>query len=261
MVTVKEKYGYLPTSVWNFKKGSALRMIIGNLHGPTLRRSEDAKYLPGLKQSSFNPDLAKRIIEYWSKEGDLIVDPFAGHSTRMLVAKICGRRYIGYEIGPNAHKALLDALNQRQLSFHVDCPTEIILGDGCQMNELKDSSADFIFTCPPFWNIEVYEDVPGELSHCKTYEEFLERIQIASDNCYRVLKSGKFMAWVVADFRKDGFRIFHRDCLNIFEKSGFIPWDIVINVLQSPFAWAQIAKCERHKYTSKIHEYILIVKK
>jgi len=40
------------------------------------------------------------------------------------------------------------------------------------------------------WNIETYEDVEGELSHYRTYNEFLERIQIAGANCYRILKPG-----------------------------------------------------------------------
>jgi len=88
------------------------------------------------------------------------------------------------------------------------------------MKELGENCADLIFTCPPFWNIETYEDVEGELSHYRTYNEFLERIQIAGANCYRILKPGGFCVWVVADFRKDGFKVFHRDVLDIFEKSG-----------------------------------------
>jgi len=67
--------------------------------------------------------------------------------------------------------------------------------------------------------------------------------------------------WVVADFRKDGFKVFHRDVLDIFEKSGFTTWDIVINVLHSPFVWTQVGKCDAQKYTSKAHEYILVFKK
>lgn len=263
MTTVKEKYGYLPTSVWNLKKGSSLRMIIGDSHGELPpRRSSNAKYLPGLKQSSFNPDLAKRVIEYWSESGDTIVDPFAGHSTRMLVTRICGRHYIGFEIGAVAYNSLLESLKQRQLGLlEKDTTTDIKLENGCIMNSQANNSADLIFTCPPFWNLESYEDVLDELSHSKSYDEFLGKIQLASNNCYRVLKEGKYMVWVVADFRKDGFRIFHRDCLNIFEQSGFTIWDIIINVLQSPFAWAQIGKCEQHKYTSKIHEYIIVARK
>jgi len=88
----------LPDSV-GIEKGSDMRRAVGDKHGDNeLRRSEDCKYLPGLKQSSFNPDVAQRVIEYWSNKGDTIVDPFAGHSTRMLVSKFLERNYIGFEI-------------------------------------------------------------------------------------------------------------------------------------------------------------------
>ena len=262
MPTVKDKYGFFPGSVWDIKRGSALREAIGDLHGEGTRRSEDAKYLPGLKYSSFNPDLAKRVIEYWSKKGNTIVDPFAGHSTRMLVAKLLNRNYIGFEVGPKAHSELMDSLEQRQMGLLEEkTKVDIRFEDGCIMSSLKSESADLIFTCPPYWNIEVYEEVANELSHCKDYDTFLSRIRWASSSCFRVLKPGKFMVWVVADFRKDGFKVFHRDCLDIFEQSGFHIWDIVINVLHSALAWAQIGKCEQHRYTSKVHEYVLVAKK
>lgn len=255
---MKEKYGYLPTSVWHLKKGSELRQRVGEMHGALKpRRSKDAKYLPGLRHSSFNPDLAKRILEYWSNEGDVIVDPFAGHSTRMLVTAMHKRIYIGYEVGREAYQSL----EEQAAGSNGLAPVILHNEDGCAMSLLEDGVADFIFTCPPFWNIETYEDAEGELSHCRTYEEFLGRLQEASNSCFRVLKAGKYMAWVVADFRKNGFKVLHRDVLGLFQRSGFVPWDLVINVLDSPFAYCQIGKCERNRYTSKTHEYVVVVKK
>jgi len=34
--------------------------------------------------SSWNKEYHKRIIEFWSKEFDIILDPFAGHSSSFL---------------------------------------------------------------------------------------------------------------------------------------------------------------------------------
>lgn len=262
MPTVKEKYGYLPTSVWEFTQKSSFRLAIGEKHGEGKRRSANCKYLPNLKYSSFNPDLAKRILEYWSNERDTILDPFAGHSTRAVATILCNRNYIGFEISPEAYNLLINNLAERPMMLgENNAIHKIILGDGCKLEAIEDNSIDMIFTCPPFWCIERYESVEGQLSDYKTYQEFLLNIKSCVRRCFAVLKKDKFIAWVVADFRKDGLKLFHKDVCDIFQESGFTLWDIVINVLHSPLAWAQIGKCEANKYTSKVHEYVIVAKK
>lgn len=43
-------------------------------------------------------EVARRIIMTTTKEGDVIIDPFAGSGTILKVAKELGRQYIGFEI-------------------------------------------------------------------------------------------------------------------------------------------------------------------
>src|SRR5206468_1161478 len=45
--------------------------------------------------------LLGRIIRLCSDPGDLVVDPFAGSGTTLVVAKKLGRRWIGFELSPN----------------------------------------------------------------------------------------------------------------------------------------------------------------
>src|SRR5690348_3698168 len=109
--TVKNQFGWLPLSVFKPERREDWREIIGDDGDETTRRSEDVKYLPGLRFSEFHPHLAEIVIRYWSIGGELVVDPFAGRGTRGIVARELMRRYHGYEVAANTfakgkHKGL-----------------------------------------------------------------------------------------------------------------------------------------------------------
>lgn len=43
-------------------------------------------------------DLVRFVLEFYTRPGDLYYDPCAGHGVRMQVAKLMGRRYVGYDV-------------------------------------------------------------------------------------------------------------------------------------------------------------------
>jgi DNA modification methylase len=54
--------------------------------------------------------LAEKMIKRGSKEGDVVLDPFAGSGTSLVVAKRLGRKYIGIEINPTHYEGIKERL-------------------------------------------------------------------------------------------------------------------------------------------------------
>jgi len=251
---VKDQFDWLPMSVYKPTKGKEWKELIKDDGDVTTRRSKNCKYLPNLRFSEFNPDLAEKIIRYWSLEGHLIVDPFAGRATRGIVSLHLGRNYQGYEIAPTTYKTTKPKIKKAGgMLFKLD---------GCEMELTEDNSADLVFTCPPYHRLEKYETTDNQLSDIKSYDDFMSKIEDCIKNIYRVLKDNGFVCWVCGDWR-DGkqYRTFHIDCIDKFRDNGFKLWDIVIIENISPFAPLQAGKVAAKRYTSKVHEYLLVFRK
>lgn len=59
-----------------------------------------AKYKRRKEANELSIKLLDRVLQFSSKEGDLIFDPFGGSGTTYVVAEMKARRWIGVEIGP-----------------------------------------------------------------------------------------------------------------------------------------------------------------
>lgn len=256
-ISVKDQFGFLPLSVIKPTNESKSKWSEAYLDdGEVEIRKESGGAIKELKMSEFHAGVAENIVRFWSLPGARIVDPFAGRATRAVVANKLGRDYWGYEISPKTHKRVNDHFQKLEIN-----PT-VHLGDGTTLEYTEDNFADFIYTCPPYYNIEEYESVNGQLSDCETYDSFMGFIGRCADNCFRVLKNGAFCVWVVADFRQDGKLVdFHGDTIKSFQKAGFDYHDIIIMENISPFATLTTYQAACKRYAPKVHEYILVFRK
>jgi DNA modification methylase len=258
---VRKRYGFLPTSVWYLTKTQGLLKLVEDNIGT-------GSYGDGNPLSQFNPVVAEKIIKIWSKEGEKILDPFAGRC-RAIMARHLNRHYRGYEISPKAYSQLQANLNRNSLHLWTGetykCVPVLCNQDSRLMVE-PDEEYDLIFSCPPFWDVEDYNEQYGEhelgqLSDIHDYDKFLADYKIIIANCYKALKTGKYAVWVVADIRRNKTLIpFHADTIRIFQEVGFACHDVIVNQLNS-LAIMGIGQALENKYTPKMHEYILVFKK
>lgn len=70
--------------------------------------SKDRRYHPTQKPS----ELVQTLIEQFSNEGDIILDPFLGSGTTAVAAVKTNRHYIGFELDPNYFDIACKRLNE-----------------------------------------------------------------------------------------------------------------------------------------------------
>lgn len=103
----------------------------------------------------------------------------------------------------------------------VDRPRWIV-GDGHEVGKLVDGKCDFLFSCPPYYDLEVYSDLPGELSAIPTYDGFLQAYRHIVADAVAKLRQDRFACFVVGDLRDQNgvYRNFVSDTIQAFRDAG-----------------------------------------
>jgi len=104
----------------------------------------------------FPIELARRVIEIFTKKGETVLDPFVGTGATLLAAEATGRNAIGIEIVPDYVRETKKRLARNETLIKTKPPVEIkvIQGDARHLDRLLGpDSVDFVFTSPPYWNI------------------------------------------------------------------------------------------------------------
>jgi DNA modification methylase len=170
--------------------------------------------------SIFDPVLCELSYIWFSPVGGLILDPFAGGSVRGIVASKLNRQYIGHEL----RQEQVNANREQGSVICVDSttPPAWICGDSRKIDvTCKDVQADFLFSCPPYADLEVYSADPKDLSTL-SYSEFKQAyFEIIKKSC-SLLKNDRFACFVVGEVRdkKGNYYNFVGDTIQAFEEAG-----------------------------------------
>lgn len=167
--------------------------------------------------SIFDPVLCELAYRWFSPVGGVVLDPFAGGSVRGIVASHCGRQYIGMDLRAEQIEA-----NRAQADVARDPQPVWYCGDSLTIDKVcADVDADFIFSCPPYADLEVYSDDPADLS-TMSYKDFRAvYFEIIAKACIR-LKEDRFACFVVGDVRdkKGNYYNFIGDTVEAFRAAG-----------------------------------------
>jgi DNA modification methylase len=170
-----------------------------------------------------------RLIRFFTKKGEQVLDPFCGMASTLKACAILNRKGIGVELSP---KWVELAEERLAVELGASDHQEIICGDVRDvLPSFDEEQFQFVVTSPPYWNILTkdadhkvketrlsaelathYSESEHDLGNIEAYEVFLEELVLVFRRISAKVENQRYMAIIVSDFRhKSRFYPFHSD--------------------------------------------------
>ena len=165
-----------------------------------------------LHPASFPPPMIREFIEFFTKPGDLVLDPFVGTGSTLVACKETGRKGIGIELYPKYVKTARARTN-----------LPVILGDAREkLSSIEKQSIALCITSPPYWRILKknkdynqqerqekgldlqYGDNPRDLGIIEDKEQFLSELSALFSQIHELLKSRGHLIVFIQNVRDKG---------------------------------------------------------
>jgi DNA modification methylase len=227
----------------------------------TAKSSIKYDYMPnvGSDISIFDPALCEVLYHWFCPKGGTILDPFAGGSVRGIVANYLGFKYTGVDIRPEQiqsnieqGKLINDALNQP--IWHC--------GDSNEVLDTITNKFDLVFSCPPYADLEVYSDLPGDISNMP-YLQFMDVYKSIINKACSKLKIGGYACFVVGEVRdkKGNYIGFVPDTIKAFTSAGVKFYNEAILLNSIGTASIRANNSMKNDKLVKVHQNVLVFKK
>jgi DNA modification methylase len=203
--------------------------------------------------------IAELAYTWFAPSGGTVLDPFAGGSVRGIVAALLGFDYHGIELRGEQ----VEANREQAAQICPDNPPTWAVGDALELLPTA-PVCDFVFSCPPYHNLERYSDDARDLSAMDwpTFLEAYRRIIAAS---VAKLKPGKFACFVVGDFRDKAtgaLRGFPAETIAAFTSAGADLWNEIIYITPAGSLPVRVgAQFEKSRKIGRQHQSVFVFKK
>ena len=205
--------------------------------------------------SIFDPTVCELAVRWFSPAGGQVVDPFAGGSVRGIVAGCLGRQYWGCDL--RTEQVAANEVQAEQIAPQVR-PVWVC---GDSMETLADApEADFVFSCPPYGDLEKYSDDPRDLS-AMDWHAFVAAYKRIILRSVGRMKPDTFACFVVGDFRdgKGFYRNFVSETIDGFEQAGARLYNEAILATPVGSAAMRVTKqFEASRKMAKTHQNVLV---
>ena len=244
------------TTVWDFPRRGSWAVHKGDFRG------------------NWPPQLVRNLIQKYTREGDLIVDPFMGGGTSLLEAWLLRRRSVGLDLSRLAVQTtrgrlgeMEDAASGGAADLEPGMKPVVLEENALKLREaISGLGADYktvslVCVHPPYLNALQYtKDNEHDLSRIVDPLEFTRRIGLFAKQVYGLLEPGGYCAVLMGDVRKDGKLVpLGYDTLNQFVRARFDLQDIIIKTQHHDRSTEFYVRNNSRLLLS--HEYLFILKK
>lgn len=207
--------------------------------------------------SIFDPVVSEIMCRWFTpKSGSKIFDCFAGDTAKGLVFAECGHSFVGIELRPEQVEINNEIIADRGKDIRYICD------DGQNVSKhIEPESQDLLFSCPPYFDLEVYSDLPNDASNQGTYEDFIQVLDNGFSGAVGCLKNNRFAVIVVGDVRdkKTGFYYdFCGDIKRIFKQNGMRLYNEIILVEQTASTALRASRYMDARKVAKTHQHVLV---
>ena len=204
--------------------------------------------------SILDPVMAEVVCEWYGIDKGKSFDVFAGDTAFGYVSSSKGMSFTGIEL--REEQAAIN--NERTKSLTA----KYICDDGRNvLKHIEEESQDLLFSCPPYYNLEVYSNDERDASNQQSYDDFIKIIEEAFSNAVKCLKNNRFAVVVVGDVRdrKTGaYYCFQDDIKRIFRNNGLVLYNEIVLIQPIGNAALRANVNMRNRKTVKVHEYVLV---
>jgi DNA modification methylase len=176
--------------------------------------------------AKFPETMAQEFIEFFTKPGEVVLDPMAGTGSTLIAALRAGRHSYGIELNPKYAEIArqIVAEERRSLGSSIqEIKSEIINGDASVAASYHLPTIDYVLTSPPYWDMlhakgagtqkrrristeldVFYSDDPGDLGNLHNYEEFLVKLVSIYAGLKPLLRPKAYLTIIVKNVKKGG---------------------------------------------------------
>ena len=220
-------------------------------------KEREAKKVLSQGVSLFDPVLSEICCKWFTPyAGARIFDCFAGDTQKGLVFGSCGFEFTGVELRQEQVDTNNEVLTGR------DLPVRYICDDGQNVaNHFEPNSQDLLFSCPPYYDLEVYSDNENDASNQPTYADFIQIIRKAFTAALGCLKDNRFAIVVVGDVRDKSTGFYYDFCgdvKQIFRDAGVYLYNEIILVETGASTALRASRYMESRKVGKMHQNVLV---
>ena len=251
VLDTRQGYWQERNKIWKEKIGDKGQARDVEVLGSSLQKYNDEKYA---EASILDPVLSEIACRWFLPCKGNVFDVFAGDTVFGYVSAYLGNKFTGIE------------LRQEQCEFNQNAvmglDAQYICDDGRNvLKYIDENSQDLLFSCPPYYDLEIYSGLENDASNQKSYEDFYAILDKAFSNAIRCLKKDRFAFIVCGDVRnkRTGFYYdFPEDIKRTFENNGMSLYNEMVLVDVIGTARLRANKYMESRKVAKVHQNVLV---